>query len=478
MDSLPTDILQKIIKYNNLIDIYKLKQTNKTLYSKIPKVPYLNLDAYSKTIDLFYKKIFKEVKPRAIWLRDKLPILSIYCRMKLDIDYVNYDILYALAMNNHADEFCRLYNSNKQNNISIENKMELMYYIIQCRSSIKMAMILLKDKEFDINKYSKRKIPVGADIRIEQLNFYIYKYGNFEFIKILSQSGYFNKFKPVFKLRHVNQDTSYKNVKSILKKIKIPISLRLDELVQADYKIFKYLYGQLNYQNNSDINKELFLKACRNYPNIVEFIINKVDKTTINKGLIKTTKGPIFTHEKDYSIKIAKFLIDNGANINYDFDKVLFKAIKNENINLVKFLLKNGANIHAKNDMALNMAIGFRHPMELIELLLKYGANPRAKDSRALHTALRRYRCPELIELLIEHGANIHTKNNKAVHVICRNYEEPYCGEILDILLEHGAKVDIEAIKMANKLGSDSYQGIELMNTLVKELATKNYIII
>lgn len=168
IDLQSTEIIQNIIKYNNLIDIYKLKAACKKLKNNIPKVPYLRLNVYKETIEL-YKDSSKYM-------------------MKLDTDIVTHEILYMLIKNNHADEFYRLYNSNKPKDINTHESRSILFYtIVSNDKSIKMALCLLNDKIFDLTQYFL-SAPYDNFMRFPRaaLNEYINKHNNKE-LEILIQ---------------------------------------------------------------------------------------------------------------------------------------------------------------------------------------------------------------------------------------------------------------------------------------------------
>jgi ankyrin repeat protein len=119
--------------------------------------------------------------------------------------------------------------------------------------------------------------------------------------------------------------------------------------------------------------------------------------------------------------EVAKYLIENGANINlcdYHGRSPLNNAVF-WNINTlrnIKLLLQMGADVHAKDKEGgtILMASMEHINLELIKILLDYGHNPDEADNEGLtplHLAMM-YNHSECINLLIEAGADIKKNDN------------------------------------------------------------------
>lgn len=453
LDELPTELIQKIIKHNVIQDINKLRQTNKTIYNKIPKIPYLTFSAYNSSKEP-HKTLFDVVTGSKSYSQ-----FTMYHRMKLDISYASLTVIRILIINNHSDEFLRLYNIKKIQLEKLTNdvKKELLMHSIKCMHSVKIITILLRYTNIDPFDYKN-------------------------IIKYSLRSNDHDLIKLVFNICKYNENTDeitdchyilYKSTKSFLKFININefwdwICGNNMESVLSDFKTFKLIYGRLNlisedFNAINKINEYIFKQACEYKKiRIIEFFIkrfgtyqNSKDKKKINDMISNGMSIAInntykISRDIDDCIYLVKFLLMAGANIHYNHDKALLTAIKHNNIQIVIFLLKKGANIHAKSDMALNMAIGFKVSMEMIELLFKYGADAKAKNSRVLFTALRRYHDIRLIILLLSHNIDVNAKG-KVIHVLLHYYEN--CGDsymILQLLLDYNVKIDIDILSMVN----------------------------
>lgn len=109
-------------------------------------------------------------------------------------------------------------------------------------------------------------------------------------------------------------------------------------------------------------------------------------------------------------IEIAKFLIDNGANVHTNQEEPLRRACLSGNKDLVEYLIKSGSNIHVTKiyrgvDIPLNNACKSGN-IELVKLLIKKGIALKRKNCRALISAFES-RNLKLIKYLISLGYDI-----------------------------------------------------------------------
>jgi ankyrin repeat protein len=143
---------------------------------------------------------------------------------------------------------------------------------------------------------------------------------------------------------------------------------------------------------------------------------------TVNT-IITEGKTPLILAAHYGSIKIATFLIDEGAaNVNAKFDNnksVLFAAIhgfvfscNKKNFDMVELLIKKSADVHARDNEGKTVLIYavdtiisyFEESKGLLELLIKEGADVNARDSQG-RTALyyaKKKNYPEITKLLEE----------------------------------------------------------------------------
>lgn len=104
-------------------------------------------------------------------------------------------------------------------------------------------------------------------------------------------------------------------------------------------------------------------------------IINSVNESKTSPLILACYRG---------NIEVAKFLIENVKDINYNSDMgtALMAATYKNQVELVKLLLENKANPDATDTnktTALSLAVQFKN-ITLTELLLKYKADKTIKD--------------------------------------------------------------------------------------------------
>jgi ankyrin repeat protein len=73
-------------------------------------------------------------------------------------------------------------------------------------------------------------------------------------------------------------------------------------------------------------------------------------------------------------LKVVKFLVKKGADVNAFDGAPLFKACLYGNFEVVKFLVENGANIHLDDDIALRHAC-VQNRLDIVKYLVEHGAN-------------------------------------------------------------------------------------------------------
>ncbi|BCS82549.1 putative ankyrin repeat protein [Cotonvirus japonicus] len=106
----------------------------------------------------------------------------------------------------------------------------------------------------------------------------------------------------------------------------------------------------------------------------------------------------------------VKYLVENGADINFDRGLAIKNASSNGFLSIVQYLVKNGANIHADNDCAVRHALTNEH-LDLAKYLVSVGANIHAVDNYALRWASRRGHF-KIVQYIVENGAIYYVANN------------------------------------------------------------------
>ena len=178
-------------------------------------------------------------------------------------------------------------------------------------------------------------------------------------------------------------------------------------------------------------------------------------------------------------IKLAKLLLNNGADIHTDDDQILLVAIElgyGIYINdFVHYLVNKGANINAQEGQPLILAI--KVATEWRDRLLNIDDVEYQQQSKNKY---------DVIAYLLEQGANVNVPNgeplNDAIHYAL--YDELDDESIVQLLLDYGAEVGIHHIAsalMAYDIASalmaydnaKTPQQIEKMNNVLKILLEK-----
>ncbi len=107
------------------------------------------------------------------------------------------------------------------------------------------------------------------------------------------------------------------------------------------------------------------------------------------------------------SMKVAKFLINKGADVNVkDNNTPLIYAVKKGNIEITKLLLDKGADVNAFNqdkETALTEAIANGN-LDAVKLLFDHGAEVSIEGDGGSHALWKAVDHPNIIPFLLEHG--------------------------------------------------------------------------
>ncbi|MFV0948803.1 ankyrin repeat domain-containing protein, partial [Wolbachia endosymbiont of Nasonia giraulti] len=158
--------------------------------------------------------------------------------------------------------------------------------------------------------------------------------------------------------------------------------------------------------------------------------------------------------------EVAKYLIDNGANLNiqdnpyrqtakYAYSKTpLHYAIESGNTEIVKYLIDRGANPNiqdAYSETPLYSAI-YSGNTEIVKYLLDHNADPNSKGfyTFPLLAAIKLGHA-EIVKSLVEHGADLGIKNTSAQTLLHYAIELKHT-EIAKYLIDRGIDVDTRDI--------------------------------
>ncbi len=250
------------------------------------------------------------------------------------------------------------------------------------------------------------------------------------------------------------------------------------------------------------INKKIYKAIKLNHMKTIKHLINKRNVNQLDSNGETILNYAIING----NIKIIKYLVKQGININkkskvkYKFiiknreikktikiiennknigDTPLIVAIKANKDNIAKFLITLGAKINLKNNRSntpLNTAIKNQN-IELIKYLIKKSAqlNPKYESwNTPLIVAIETQNL-DIIKLLVKHGANINTANSNDVTPLY--YSFGFSGtnnkftekkfKIVKYLINNGAK--LEDNTLYNSIRTKS---LKLVDFLIKKGAT------
>lgn len=232
-------------------------------------------------------------------------------------------------------------------------------------------------------------------------------------------------------------------------------------LLNTKKRFFSPLHQAAKFSNRQD--NETKLNAMK----ILKFLVNKGADVNIifedsypNVYFNKFT--PIFLTTNNP--EAMKFLIDNGAKVDLkDLNKntILHYLAYNSDFNLecLKMLLESNININAKNSMGLTMLhyisnSRLKNKSEVMKLLIKKGADVNAEGYRFKEDVLN-YSIGaldlEAIETLLKNGANPNTYNTRfegwtSLHSVISNmypYSDNDFGmQVVKLLLKYGANIN------------------------------------
>jgi ankyrin repeat protein len=129
---LPPEIFYRICSWINLPQYVKLRLACKRMHS-LEEIPTLTFKAYKKS-----------TKVLGATLKHKY-------RMKLELNHLDDESFMFLAKNNHSNEFCRVLESHRANQVSDGAKIRAYEFIINAELCPNMLQALLNDKSIDPN---------------------------------------------------------------------------------------------------------------------------------------------------------------------------------------------------------------------------------------------------------------------------------------------------------------------------------------
>ena len=110
-------------------------------------------------------------------------------------------------------------------------------------------------------------------------------------------------------------------------------------------------------------------------------------------------------------LDVAKYLVEQGAEIQDENNAALREASQAGRLNIVKYLVENGADIHVGLNYSLRWASENGH-FEVVKYLVESGADIHAEQDYALRWAVNGGHL-KIVKYLVEMGANIHANGNE-----------------------------------------------------------------
>ncbi len=172
---------------------------------------------------------------------------------------------------------------------------------------------------------------------------------------------------------------------------------------------------------------------------VVEFLIDKVDKNVCSDALFNTTYNG--------DIEIARLLLDKGANINVkdnDGDTPLTSVAANGNFELAKVLIDRGADLNAQGNYTPLAAAILNGKIELVKLMIDKGANVNinGKMSGPINVAASKGNV-DIAKLLVNKSADINAKDSNGNSALINASYQGHMA-MVKFLLDKGADINIK----------------------------------
>ena len=163
--------------------------------------------------------------------------------------------------------------------------------------------------------------------------------------------------------------------------------------------------------NSQDKVRFLFLKKCSHY--LYHFKSNE-NKHRSREKQKQYGCTPLVVAIQGNDIKVATYLLSNGANVNFVDTKKwtpIFHAIQSNQVDMVKLLLRSGADVNVLDGTKaapIHWA-AFGGQSEILRLLIAAGADKNALDDRGLNpiTIAAQLRHVDVVRMLLRYECTI-----------------------------------------------------------------------
>jgi len=199
----------------------------------------------------------------------------------------------------------------------------------------------------------------------------------------------------------------------------------------------------------------LYILAERNYPNLVELLLDKGADVNTQGGFYGNALQAASARGRE---QVVKLLLDKGADVNVQggfYGNALQAALAGGYEQIVKLLLDKGADVNAQGGFygnALQAALARGHE-QVVKLLLDKGADVNAQGGHygnALQAALARSH-EQVVKLLLDKGADVNAQGglygNALQAASARGYEQ-----VVKLLLDKGADINVQGGHYGNAL--------------------------